>query len=201
MFLLPFLSSCSSYPVPLFQSSHFSPFPGILFLFLSSLCSASCSSSFFSHLIPLILFLSYSHLIVPFFSVTLFLSFSSLSSASCSSSLSPHLFPLIVFLSSSHLTVPLILLLCFFSCPLLVSLHVPLPFPLSCSSYLFPLILFLFLSHLLVPLFLFLCFFPCPLLVLLHAPLPFPLILFLLSSSSLPVISLFPYSVSFLVLS
>jgi hypothetical protein len=106
MFLFPFLSSCSSCPVPFSQLSHCSPYP-----------------------------------------VTLFLSLSSLSSASSSSSLSSDLVPLVLFLSPSHLIVPLILLLCFFSYPLLVSLHVPLPFPLilfllSCS----------FLSHLNVPL-------------------------------------------------
>jgi hypothetical protein len=157
MLLLLFLSSNSSYPVPLYPSSH---------------CSL--------------------------FSVTLFLSLSSLSS-SCSSSLSLHIVPLILFPSPSHLSVPLILLLCFFPCPLLVLLHVPFLFPvilflLSCSSlpvislFPYPVTLFLSLSSLSSA--------SC------SSFLSFPLILFLLSCSSLSVISLFPYPLTpFLFLS
>jgi hypothetical protein len=148
-FLLHSFLSLSQSMVGMFSSCN--PIP--------SLCSCSCSLS--SHLVPLILFLSPSRV------VTLFPSLSYLSCGSCSSFLSSHLVPLILFLSPSHLTfplilflspnhltvplilflspshltVPLILLFCFFACPLLVLLHVPLPFPLIlfllfCSSLL-----------------------------------------------------------------
>ncbi len=129
--LILFLLSCSSIPVILL-----SPFPVTLFLFSSSLSSASCSSSLSSHLVPLILFLTPSHLIVPrILLLCLFLSY--FSSYSCSSSLSSHLDPLSLFLSPSRLIVPFFLLLCFFPCLLLVLHHVPIPlllFLLSCSS-------------------------------------------------------------------
>ncbi len=120
---------------------------------------------------------------------TLFLSLSSLSFASCSYFLSSHLDPLIPFLTPSHLIVPRILLLCFFSCPVLVLLHAPLPFPLilfllSCSSL--PNISLFSLSCYPVSFLVFPLFVPVPLL--------FPPILFLLSCSFLPVISLFPLS-------
>jgi len=165
---------------------------------LSSLSSASCSFSLSSHLVPLILCFSPTPsrvvpLILLLFPCPLLVLFHVplpfpliLFSLSCSSlpvvSLFPY--PVTLFLSLSSLSSD--------SCS----------FSLSC--HLDPLIFFLSPSRLIVPFFLLLCFFPCLLLVLHHVPIPFSLILFLLSCSSLPVISLFPlscYSVSFLIFS